>query len=86
MVKQVVGKQYEYNSKKLNELLEIPSNLFIWTHLDKSKSYDNCYTTNKLIEEWWEQLLRKSSDVKIDNILIKQCINEIVKKCIICQE
>ena len=80
LVKQVVGKQYEYNSKKLNELLEIPSNLFIWTHLDKSKSYDNCYTTNKLIEEWWEQLLIKSSDVKIDNILIKQCINEIVKK------
>lgn len=80
VVKQVVGKQYENNSKKLNELLEIPSNLFIWTHLDKSKNYDNCYTTNKLIEEWWEQLLRKSSDAKIDNILIKQCINEIVKK------
>lgn len=79
-VKEIVGKQYESNSKKLNELLEIPSNLFIWTQLDKSKSYDNCYTTNKLIEEWWEQLLRKSSEVKIDNILIKQCINEIVKK------
>ena len=79
-VKEIVGKQYENNSKKLNELLEIPSNLFIWTQLDKSKNYDNCYTTNKLIEEWWEQLLRKSSEVKIDNILIKQCINEIVKK------
>ena len=47
LVKQVVGKQYEYNSKKLNELLEIPSNLFIWTHLDKSKSYDN-YRETKL--------------------------------------
>jgi hypothetical protein len=79
-VKEIVGKQYESNSKILNELLEIPSNLFIWTQLDKSKNYDNCYTTNKLIEEWWEQLLRKSSEVKIDNILIKQCINEIVKK------
>ena len=80
VVKGVVGKQYENNSKKLNELLEIPSNLFIWTQLDKSKNYDNCYTTNKLIEEWWEQLLSKSSDVKIDNILIKQCKDEIVKK------
>ena len=79
-VKEIVGKQYENNSKKLNELLEIPSNLFIWTQLDKSKNYDNCYTTNKLIEEWWEQLLIKSSEVKTDNILIKQCINEIVKK------
>ena len=33
-----------------------------------------------MIEEWWEQLLSKSSDVKIDNILIKQCKDEIVKK------
>lgn len=80
VVKGVVGKQYENNSKKLNELLEIPSNLFIWTKLDKSKNYDNCYTTNKLIEEWWEQLLSKSSDVRINNILIKQCKDEIVKK------
>ena len=80
VVKEIVGKQYDNNSKKLNELLEIPSNLFIWTKLDKSKSYDNCYTTNRLIEEWWEQLLRKSSEVKIDNFLIRQCIDEIVKK------
>ena len=79
VVKQVVGKQYENNSKKLNELLEIPSNLFIWTHLDKNKNYDNCYTTNKLIEAWWEQLLNKSIEVKIDNSLISQCINKIVK-------
>lgn len=79
-VKEIIGKQYENNSKRLNELLEIPGNLFIWTQLDKSRNYDNCYTTNKLIEEWWEQLLRKSCEVKIDNILIKKCINEIVKK------
>lgn len=80
VVKGVVGKQYENNSKKLNELLEIPSNLFIWTKLDKSKNYDNCYTTNKLIEEWWEQILARSGDVKINNFLIKQCKDEIVKK------
>lgn len=80
IVKNIIGEQYETNGKKLNELLEIPSNLFIWTQLDKNKNYDNCYTTNKLIETWWEQLLTKSSEVKIDNILIKQCIDEIVKK------
>lgn len=80
VVRGIVGEKYENNSKKLNELLEIPSNLFIWTKLDKSKSYDNCYTTNKLIEEWWEQLLSKSDDVRINNILIKQCKDEIVKK------
>lgn len=80
VVKEIVGKQYESNGKKLNELLEIPSNLFIWTKLDKNKNYDNCYTTNKLIETWWEQLLEKSSDVNIDNTIIKQCKDEIIKK------
>lgn len=80
VVKNIVGEQYKNNSKKLNELLQIPSNLYIWCHLDKSKVYDNCFTTNKLIEEWWNQLLDKSSDVNIDSVLIKKCKNEIVKK------
>lgn len=80
VVKEVIGEEYKNNGKRLNELLEIPSNLFIWTQLDKGKNYDNCYTTNKLIETWWNQLLDKSSDVKIENIIIKQCIDEIVKK------
>ena len=78
VVKQIIGKEYEKNSKRLNELLEIPNNLFIWTQLDKTKNYDNCYTTNKLIEEWWKQLLEKSSEVKIENILIKQCISHLM--------
>ena len=80
IVKNIVGEQYENNSKKLNELLQIPNNLYIWCHLDKNKIYDNCFTTNKLIEEWWNQLLDKSNDVKIDSVLIKNCKNEIVKK------
>lgn len=80
VVKNIVGKQYENNSKKLNELLQIPSNLFIWCHLDKGKVYDNCFTTNKLIEEWWNQLLDKSSDANIDSVVLNDCINEIIKK------
>lgn len=80
IVRNIVGEQYENNSKKLNELLQIPSNLYIWCHLDKNKIYDNCFTTNKLIEEWWNQLLDKSNDVRIDSVLIKNCKNEIVKK------
>lgn len=80
IVKKIVGEQYKDNSKKLNDLLQIPSNLYIWCHLDKSKIYDNCFTTNKLIEEWWNQLLDNSSDVSIDSALIKSCIKEIVKK------
>ena len=80
VVKSIVGEQYEKNSKKLNELLQISSNLYIWCHLDKSKIYDNCFTTNKLIEEWWQQLLDKSSELKMDSSVIENCKNEIVKK------
>ena len=76
-VKKILGKQYEKNSNKLNELLQIPSNLYIWTKLDKSKNYDNCYTTNKLIGEWWAQLNQKADMINFD---LKQCISEIVGK------
>ena len=78
--KNIVGEHYKNNSKKLNDLLQIPSNLYIWCHLDKSKIYDNCFTTNKLIEEWWQQLLDKSSELKMDSSVIENCKNEIVKK------
>lgn len=78
-VKEIVGNQYENNSPKLNELLATPNNLFIWTKLDHNKSYNNCYTTNKLIEEWWNQILEKSDNNGIESDEAKKCIKEIVE-------
>lgn len=80
VVKSIIGKYYQNNSSKLNELLKIPSNLFIWTQLDKDKKYDNCYTTNKLLEEWWNQLLIKANILGIENKTINECIDEMVKQ------
>lgn len=55
-VQKVVGDKYQSLTPKLKTLLKIPSNLFIWCQLDKNKLYDECLSTNHLIEKWWNQL------------------------------
>lgn len=60
VVKEIVGKTYEQLSIKLKNLLRIPSNLYIWQHLDKEKVYVDCLTTSHLINKWFEQICRKS--------------------------
>lgn len=56
-VENIIGERYQTLTPKLQSLLKIPSNLFIWGQLDNKKTYDECLTTNHLIEQWWEQLL-----------------------------
>lgn len=41
-------------------LLSIPSNIYIWQHLEKEQSYSDCLTTSHLIENWFQQICRKS--------------------------
>ncbi len=59
-VKKVVGSEYNKMSARLKNLLKIPSNLYIWQHLDKESSYDGCLTTSHLIDKWFEQICMKS--------------------------
>lgn len=59
-VKEIIGKNYEQLSLKLKKLLRIPSNLYIWQHLDKEESYGDCLTTSHLIDKWFGQICRKS--------------------------
>lgn len=61
IVKKIVGEGYGQLSVKLKKLLQIPSNLYIWQHLDREKTYTDCVTTGHLIEEWYEQICRKSA-------------------------
>lgn len=58
-VKIVIGNRYEGLTGKLKEILRIPSNLYIWKHLDDNKEYNECSTANHLVSEWWRQLERK---------------------------
>lgn len=59
MVKLVIGDNYDSLTSKLKKVLKIPSNLYIWQHLDKKENYNSCSTTSHLIEKWLEQLCRK---------------------------
>lgn len=56
-VQGIVGEHYEALTKKFKDLLRIPSNLFIWQHLNPNKMTGEYSTTNHLISEWWQQLV-----------------------------
>lgn len=58
-VRNVIGNRYESLTGKLKEILRIPSNLYIWKHLDSNREYNECSTANHLVSEWWRQLERK---------------------------
>ena len=47
-------------SFKLKRLLRIPSNLYIWKHLDENENCGECLTASHLIDKWFEQICRKS--------------------------
>lgn len=78
-VKSIIGNRFDSFSKKLKEILKIPSNLYIFKQLDPSQKYDDCTTTNNLIQEWWEQLLKKSNEFGISEEAVRQCKDSILK-------
>ena len=81
-VERIVGEKYRSLTPKLKTLLKIPSNLFIWCQLDKDKLYDECLSTNHLIEKWWDQL---SSDYSKRGHILKDLSSfkkELVNKFI----
>lgn len=78
-VKEVVGNKYEQLTSKARNLLRRPSNLYIWQHLDEDVSSDDCTTTSHLIDAWFSQICRKSSNVGVDETLIKNTVVHVVK-------
>ncbi|WP_276355744.1 hypothetical protein [Cohnella caldifontis] len=77
-VKIVIGNRYEALTGKLKEILRIPSNLYIWKHLDANKEYNECSTANHLVSEWWRQLERKCFEFGLS----EGDLNETKKKII----
>ena len=73
-VKRIIGEEYNNLSFKLKVLLRIPSNIYIWQHLDKEESYSDCLTTSHLIEKWFHQICKKvlRRDYR-RGLLLKQC-------------
>lgn len=62
-VEEIVGLRYKELTSKLQELLKIPSNLYIWQHLEPINEYNEISTTNNLVTKWWEQLTQKYFDL-----------------------
>lgn len=76
-VKHIVGDTYNRFSKKLQELLKTPSNLYTWTRLDEERKDNNFLTSRELIKVWWEQLISHCEITGISNydlITIKDTI------------
>lgn len=78
VVRKIIGEGYDRLSSKLKKILQIPSNLYIWQHLDKEESYSECVTTSHLIEKWYQQICRKSITVGIQEKTVMDTQNSIV--------
>ncbi len=78
VVKEIIGENYEQLSYKLKKLLRIPSNLYIWQHLDKEEFYGDCLTTSHLIDKWFEQICKKGVVVGLQQRVINETKISIV--------
>lgn len=79
-VKRIIGEEYNNLSFKLKMLLRIPSNIYIWQHLDKEESYSDCLTTSHLIEKWFHQICKKSITEGLQETTIIETTSGIVDK------
>lgn len=79
-VKRIIGEEYNNLSFKLKMLLRIPSNIYIWQHLDKEEACSDCLTTSHLIEKWFHQICRKSITEGLQERTVTETTSVIVDK------
>ena len=79
VVKSVVGEKYENLTLKTRRLLQVPGNLYIWQHLDEEATYDDCTTTNHLIDIWFKQICKKSNSIGVDEKVVRDTQQYIVE-------
>lgn len=80
VVKRIVGKKYEDLTLKTRRLLKVPSNLYIWQHLDAEVTYGDCTTTSHLIDIWYQQICKRSNSIGVDEKAVKDTIRYIVEE------
>jgi len=78
IVKRMVGNSFNSLTKRLKDILKVPSNLYIWQQLDEKQTYTECTTTYQLIVKWWEQLVKKGFESGIPEIDINTTKNKLV--------
>ncbi len=79
-VKKIIGKKYDQLTSKLKKILMIPSNLYIWQHLDQGESYGDCLTASHLVEKWYQQICKKGTFVGVSEKTVIETIGCIVDK------
>ena len=79
IVKKVVGPKYEDLTLKTRRLLQVPSNLYIWQHLDEEETYSDCTTTSHLIDIWFQQICKKSNNIGVDEKVVRDTLQYIVE-------
>lgn len=78
-VKNIIGSSYDMLTHKLKELLKIPSNLYIWKHLDPNKIVTECTSTNQLVTQWWDQLSNKCYQSRLDSYNLDRQKKTVIK-------
>ncbi|MEK4527753.1 hypothetical protein CXK86_08105 [Paenibacillus sp. BGI2013] len=79
-VKVIVGNRYENLTKKLKEVLRVPSNLYIWKHLDNASEYNECSTANHLVLEWWRQLEKRCFEFGLNEGSLNETKEQLIKQ------
>lgn len=80
VVKNTVGHQYASLSSKTKELLQTPSNLYIWQHLSEKNDGNDCKTASHLIEKWYRQICKKYSNMGNQESSIELAMNNTVSR------
>ena len=79
IVKKVVGTKYEDLTLKTRRLLQVPSNLYIWQHLDEEETYSDCTTTSHLMDIWFQQICKKSNSIGVDEKVVRDTLQYTVE-------
>lgn len=78
VVNSILGEKHKKLTAKTRKLLQTPSNLYIWQHLDEEETYDDCVTTSNLIEKWYKQIRKKSISVGVPEKVVIETQENIV--------
>lgn len=79
-VRTVVGQRYETLREKTKQLLQTPSNLYIWQHLDEVHTSGDCQTTSHLIDAWYDQIRRNSDQNGVSESVVRNTLTDTVQR------
>jgi DNA polymerase III delta prime subunit len=77
-LQEVVGNEFDTLDNKSKQLLMIPSNLYIWTKLEKKDI--NLKTTKDLIDAWWQEICKKSEESGFAYNEVNTIKNKLIKE------